>query len=136
MGPGTLRGIKYLLDCARDHPHRLGRLTTLHCPCFPAPRLAIREDRAVVPVRDALYELADVLEHLALTRAGLKYTVEGEQRGIRALGTRGRGRGRGEDDLAVVPLVWEGDCRSRCVGCELGWEWRTNTDVDADVACA
>jgi len=35
----------------------------------------------------------------------------------------------------VVLLVGEGDRGGRCVGCKLVWEWWTNTDVDADVAC-
>jgi hypothetical protein len=78
LGPGTLRGLKYLLDSAGDHPYCLRRLTALHCPCLTAPRLAIREDGAVVPIRDALYELADVLEYLALARAGLEHAVKGE----------------------------------------------------------
>jgi len=91
LGPGVLRCLKYLLDCAGDHPHCRRRLTTLHGPRLPTPRLTIREDRAVVPIRDALYKLADVLEHLALARAGLEYAIEGEQRGVHALSTRSRG---------------------------------------------
>lgn len=136
MGSGTLRGLKHLLDCAGDHPYRLRRLPALHRPRLTAACLAIREDRTVIPISDALYELADVLEHLALARTGFEHAVEGEQRSIHAFGTRGRGRGRGESNFAVVPLVREGDRSGRCVARKFSWEWWTNADIDADVAYA
>lgn len=136
LGPGTLRGLKYLFDCAGDHPHRLRRLPAFHRPRLPAPGLAIRKDRAIVAIRDALYELANVLEHLALARTRFEHAVEGEQRSIHAFGARGRRRGRGEGNFAVVPLVREGDCSGRCVSCEFGWERRPNADIDADIAYA
>jgi len=136
LGPGTFRGPKYLFDCAGDHPHCLRRLTALHRPRLPTPRLAIREDCAVIPIRNALYELTNILEHLALARAGFEYAVEGEQRSIHAFGARSCGRGRGEGNFAVVPLVRESYCGGWCVGREFGWERRTNADVDSDVACA
>jgi len=67
---------KHLLYSPRDHPRSFFRITPFHRKALPAPRLSIRENTNVVPVRTALRELGDLLEYVGLDVLGGEYLIK------------------------------------------------------------